>query len=929
MGKSVSAPPTPNYSQVAQQQGAANVEAARATAKLSNPNIIGPLGSQRVTYGTVDQAGYDKAMAAFNAAGGANQQPQYDEYGNVTSTGLAAPTLAQFTSDADTPTVTQTLNPMGQQTLEEQQKVSLALAQLGQKGVSTAQDVLGTPFKYQGPGIRTDLGNTGQIAQTPNLFQYGQAQGMARYTPQQQGGYGQQQMGGRQQSLASMMQTYGGGQQQMGGGNQQAPIEEAIEKSPARQINPGRSDPGLPPPQPYGQQQQGGPNREPEQIGNRRIEREVLLPAGGPNGQPQQMDVQQQNAPVPVTQTEAEQRAGISKESAIDDGGGRRLQNQYRTMAQTPQGRQQLSQEQGLSESDITRMYGGMGGQQGGQQQGGNQQLPDGVQPVNAGPAMGQYGYAQSGPQAGQYGYAQGNIGPQQRATGGPQAGLFGLQQGGVQGPQLQSQIDTGGPVSGGPAMGQYGMAQGGPSGPQLQQSLDTSNLAAMPVNAGMTAQNAIMSRLEPQLQRQRAQRETQLANQGLVRGGEAYNAAIQEQQQGENDLRTQAALQGLNLDMSARQQGLGEQQALGNFGNQAALSQFGAGQQGNQAQNAAMAQNYAQAQASAQQGNAAQQQQFNQRVQAGEFGNQAQLASFNANLQNQQAGNQAASNNFAQAQAAAQMRNQAAGQNYQQAMGAAGLQNQAVAQNFQQGQQANQAYNQAVQQNMAMGLTAAQAQNQAAQQLYSQLMGSAGFQNQVVQQNQQTALQQQQAQNAAQAQQFNQAMQGAQFGNTAAQQALQQQLSLYNQPLNQISALMSGSQVQMPQFQGYQGANVAAAPIMAGAQAQDQAAMQRYNAAQSGSNALTSGLFGAAGMALGGPMGGAIGQGVAGMFSDRRLKSNIERVGTHPLGIGIYEYDIFDRRERGVMAQEVEQVMPSAVIEHPSGFKMVNYAAL
>ena len=654
MGKSVSAPPTPNYSQIAQQQGAANVDAARATAKLSNPNIIGPLGSQTVSYGTVDQAGYDKAMADWKAAGGANQQPQYDEYGNGINTGLAMPSRAQFTSDADTPTVTQTLNPMGQQTLEEQQKVSLALAQLGQKGVSTAQDVLGTPFQYKGPEIRTDLGNTGQIAQGPDLGAYG-----------------------------------------MAGANV-------------------------------------------------------------------------------------------------------------------------------------------------------------GAQGVNAGPREGQYGYAQSGPQAGQYGYAQGRIGPQQRATGGPQAGLFGLQQGGVQGPQLQSQLDISGEVSRGPQMGEYGYAQGGPSGPQLQQSLDTSNLAAMPVNAGMTAQNAIMSRLEPQLQRQRAQRETQLANQGLVRGGEAYNAAIQEQQQGENDLRTQAALQGINLDMSARQQGLGEQQALGGFGNQAALSQFGAGQQASQAQNAAMQQNYAQAQAAAQQGNAAQQQQFNQRVQAGEFGNQAQLASFNANLQNQQAGNQAASNNFAQAQAAAQMRNQAAGQNYQQAMGAAGLQNQAVAQNFQQGQQANQAYNQAVQQNMAMGLTAAEAQNQAAQQLYSQLMGVAGLQNQAVAQNQNAALQQQQAQNAAQAQQFNQALQGAQFGNTAAQQSLQQQLGLYNQPLNQISALMSGSQVQMPQFQGYTGANVAATPIMAGAQAQDQAAIQRYNVAQGGQNALTGAIGQAAGAGMG-----------------------------------------------------------------------------
>jgi hypothetical protein len=153
----------------------------------------------------------------------------------------------------------------------------------------------------------------------------------------------------------------------------------------------------------------------------------------------------------------------------------------------------------------------------------------------------------------------------------------------------------------------------------------------------------------------------------------------------------------------------------------------------------------------------------------------------------------------------------------------------------------------------------------------------------------------------------------------------LQQQLGLYNQPLNQISALMSGSQVQMPQFQGYTGANVAAAPIMAGAQAQDQAAVQRYNVAQSGQNALTGGLFGAAGMALGGPMSGA-----GGLFSsDRRLKSNIVRVGTHPIGIGVYEYDIRGRRERGVMAQELLPVMPDAVAVDGDGYYMVNYAAL
>jgi hypothetical protein len=62
---------------------------------------------------------------------------------------------------------------------------------------------------------------------------------------------------------------------------------------------------------------------------------------------------------------------------------------------------------------------------------------------------------------------------------------------------------------------------------------------------------------------------------------------------------------------------------------------------------------------------------------------------------------------------------------------------------------------------------------------------------------------------------------------------------------------------------------------------------------------------------------------------SDIRLKSNIVKVGEHPKGFGIYEYDIDGHRERGVMAQEVEKIIPEAVMEHPDGYKMVNYGAL
>ena len=95
-----------------------------------------------------------------------------------------------------------------------------------------------------------------------------------------------------------------------------------------------------------------------------------------------------------------------------------------------------------------------------------------------------------------------------------------------------------------------------------LQTRLDFSNLAQMPVNAGTTGQQAIMARLEPQLQRRQASIENQLANQGITPGSEAYRTAQTQEAQNRNDLLSQAALQGIGLDTSARAQGFNEQQS-------------------------------------------------------------------------------------------------------------------------------------------------------------------------------------------------------------------------------------------------------------------------------------------------------------------------------------------------------------------------------
>ena len=106
--------------------------------------------------------------------------------------------------------------------------------------------------------------------------------------------------------------------------------------------------------------------------------------------------------------------------------------------------------------------------------------------------------------------------------------------------------------------------------GPSVQTSLDTSGIAKMPVNAGTTGQEAIMSRLEPSLAKNRVSTETQLINQGLRPGSEAYDNAIKLLGQQENDARTQAALTGINLDTAANAQGFNQALQGGQFGNTA-----------------------------------------------------------------------------------------------------------------------------------------------------------------------------------------------------------------------------------------------------------------------------------------------------------------------------------------------------------------------
>lgn len=153
------------------------------------------------------------------------------------------------------------------------------------------------------------------------------------------------------------------------------------------------------------------------------------------------------------------------------------------------------------------------------------------------------------------------------------------------------------------------------------------------------------------------------------------------------------------------------------------------------------------------------------------------------------------------------------------------------------------------------------------------------------------------------------------QQANLAAIQTMPQTYQLaqsqYMQPLNTLNALRTGAQVQTPQF-GQGGI-----PTNYGQAAQQQGQWQQglYNADV---GAYNNQLSSAAGIGM-----------LAAYMSDRRLKSNIVRIGTHPLGVGLYAYDIFGHREIGVMADEVEAILPQAVITMPSGYKAVYYGML
>lgn len=143
--------------------------------------------------------------------------------------------------------------------------------------------------------------------------------------------------------------------------------------------------------------------------------------------------------------------------------------------------------------------------------------------------------------------------------------------------------------------------------------------------------------------------------------------------------------------------------------------------------------------------------------------------------------------------------------------------------------------------------------------------------------------------------------------------QAFSEALTQRQEPINEITGLMSGSQIANP-------ARMSSATPQSGVANVDYTGLvnQKYKSQMD---------------TYQGAMGGLFGMGTAGLnlfkLSDRRLKTDIRKVGQSDGGTPIYCYRYKDGgpAQFGVMAQDIEKTQPSAVATHPSGFKMVDYS--
>jgi hypothetical protein len=156
---------------------------------------------------------------------------------------------------------------------------------------------------------------------------------------------------------------------------------------------------------------------------------------------------------------------------------------------------------------------------------------------------------------------------------------------------------------------------------------------------------------------------------------------------------------------------------------------------------------------------------------------------------------------------------------------------------------------------------------------------------------------------------------------------ALQEMLQERNQPINEISALMSGGQVSMPNQPGYTPGQVGQTDLAGNIYNSAALNQANYNTQMQQQNSAMGGMFGLGQAAILGGMK----YGPAIFASDRRLKDDIIDLGIRLMnGAKLYAYRYIGQTKRrvGVMADELQAIRPDAVIEH-NGYLAVNYGRL
>ena len=147
------------------------------------------------------------------------------------------------------------------------------------------------------------------------------------------------------------------------------------------------------------------------------------------------------------------------------------------------------------------------------------------------------------------------------------------------------------------------------------------------------------------------------------------------------------------------------------------------------------------------------------------------------------------------------------------------------------------------------------------------------------------------------------------QLALTGRGQAFSEAMASRNQPINEITALLSGSQVSNP-------AQMSGAMPQTGVAGVDYTGLvnQKYQADMANYQNKMGGLFGLASAGIG-------------LLSDRRLKTDIRRVGQTDEGTPIFVYRYLGEGpfHMGVMAQDV----PDAAFMTESGFLAVDYGAV